>query len=247
MSRLQAQLQRLFLMPDATLMDAQGMVRAMVLELAAPADWPTLSGIWQGVQTDLALPPPAIAVNGVDGYQLWFSLQQPLPWSQAHAFLHALRLRYLPDSNGPRIGLLPACEETGNARHASLAPQLQPGADEHWSAFVAPDLAPVFADTPWLDMPPGLDGQAELLSRMACIPPAALQTALARLQPACPPDNTGAPSLASSPQAAPHLLQTGLRQTDPQRFLLDVMNNDTVPLALRIEAAKALLSDRSSH
>ena len=35
--------------------------------------------------------------------------------------------------------------------------------------------------------------------------------------------------------------QTASAGGDPKRFLLQVMNDDNVPLALRIEAAKALL------
>ena len=34
---------------------------------------------------------------------------------------------------------------------------------------------------------------------------------------------------------------------DPKRFLLRIMNDDTVALALRIEAAKALLQHSSDH
>jgi hypothetical protein len=34
----------------------------------------------------------------------------------------------------------------------------------------------------------------------------------------------------------------GPRETDPARFLTDVMNDGTAPLALRIEAARILLS-----
>ena len=42
----------------------------------------------------------------------------------------------------------------------------EPDRPEHWSAFVAPDLAHIFNDTPWLDLPPNLEGQAELLARL---------------------------------------------------------------------------------
>ena len=42
------------------------------------------------------------------------------------------------------------------------------------------------------------------------------------------------------------MVTTGAYQ-DPKRFLLDVMNNDTVSLGLRIEAAKALLPYLDEH
>ena len=53
-----------------------GRVRALVLELGRPADWDALLAVWQGVQADLALPAPTIAVSGTDAYQLWFSVAQ---------------------------------------------------------------------------------------------------------------------------------------------------------------------------
>ncbi|MBI3383917.1 MAG: hypothetical protein HY019_18080 [Aquabacterium sp.] len=250
MSRLQSERRRLYL-PLATgdqdanpqasgLVDAQGRTRAMVLELARPADWDALSAVWHGVQVDLALPAPAIAVSGVDGYQLWFSLAEPLPATRASAFLEALRVRYLPGIGPERLRMLPAVTALAplQFQHASLVPAPQAQA-ERWSAFVAPDLAPVFAETPWLDFPPSEHGQAELLSRLDSIAPADFQRAEARLSgqltpsPDQPQPNQLELREASSRDTAPAL--------DPKRFLLKVMNDDTVAMALRIEAAKALL------
>ncbi|MDO9238332.1 MAG: hypothetical protein Q7U28_20135 [Aquabacterium sp.] len=222
MNKLPFELRRLYLshlpedqIPDAaapSLADADGMVRAVVLQLAKPADWSAMSAVWQGVQADLALPAPAIAVNGTDGYQLWFSLVEPVPLPQALAFLDALRVRYLPGIAPECISLMPA---------VGMVPALQ-AQTEQWSAFVAPDLAPVFADAPWLDIPPSLSGQADLLARLGSIKPAAFQAAWAQL----------------SPDAGQQALQV---QGHPKHFLLNVMNDTGVPLGLRIEAAKALL------
>src|SRR4051812_33295007 len=115
MNRLQAQLHRLYLphsnveqgtsATEPSLFDAQGQVRAMVLELARPADWDAISAVWKGVKADLALPAPAIGVSGVDGYQLWFSLAAPLPAAEATSFLEGLRLRYLSDIAPQRVRL----------------------------------------------------------------------------------------------------------------------------------------------
>lgn len=58
--------------------------------ISTPAAWAMRRG---GVQADLALPAPAIAVNGSDACQRWFSLVEPLPAPQAAAFLDALRRR----------------------------------------------------------------------------------------------------------------------------------------------------------
>jgi hypothetical protein len=243
MSRLQSEWRRLYLpcppdgalagADDTSLVDGEGQVRAMVLALARPADWAALSAVWHGVQVDLGLPAPAIAVSGLDGYQLWFSLAEPTPVSQAHAFLESLRARYLRDIPLARIDLLPVVDAQApqRARHAGVVPAQQARIDQ-WSAFVAPDLAPVFAETPWLDIPPSPEGQAELLAGLKSIQPTEWQTALARRQPA---------QLLAKPDQAWPSSETKGAELDPRQFLLKVMNDDTVDLALRIEAAKALL------
>lgn len=251
MNRLQTEFHRLYhplpAQAPATdsglddLIDAHGRARAMVLELARPADWEQLSRVWRGVQADLGLPAPAIAVSGTDGLQLWFSLGEALDVTQAHAFMESLRCRYLPDVALQRVGRMPAPDAaSASGRHARKVPALNE-ATGNWSAFVAPDLAPIFAETPWLDMLPGDDGQANLLSKLASIKPSVFAAALQQLAPA-------AESVAASPSKAHG--DVGLVSThkvvsaghpDPRSFLLAVMNDEAVPLALRIEAAKALL------
>lgn len=236
MSRLPIQWHRLFAPQPSggtqvwpALTDADGQVRAMVLGLAQPASAAALGSLWQGVQADLGLPAPAIAVDGCRGYQLWFSLAQARPAAQAEAFLTALCRRYLgEDGSTARI-----------ERQPGPVPAPQAGS-ERWSAFIAPDLAPMFEDEPWLDIPPNPDGQAELLARLASIEPAAFDQAMARLAPTEPPPAAAhlpVPAQAPAPPAAP----ATPRPQDPKAFLLDVMNDEQVALALRIEAAKALL------
>jgi hypothetical protein len=239
MGRLHTELSRLYLCPpaggqdavdDSRLIDAQGLTRALVLGLARPADWDAMSRVWQGVQADLELPAPAIAVCGADGYQLWFSLAQPVTVAQAQDFLALLSGRYLSAVVPRRITLSP-----GPAGHTRLVPALQADTGQ-WSAFVSSDLAAVFADDPSLDLPPGEDNQADLLSRLKSIQPAELEAALERLRPEATPPPQAAPSAPAS-----HAPQ------DPRGFLLAVMNDTAVPMALRIDAAKALLSDPRSH
>lgn len=243
MNRLQSELSRLYLPNPAAdldadstapdLVDAQGRVRAMVVELARPASWELLSKLWRGVQSELELPAPAIAVSGSDGFQLWFSLAEPLPAAQAHHFLQLLRARFLAEVALARLSLWPTAEAGAPhaVRHARWVPQEQAGSG-HWSAFVAPDLAPVFAETPWLDTPPGHDGQADVLARLGCIKRTTFEAALERLTPSAPA------VLGADAGAAPAASDESLQA---RRFLLRVMNDDTVALALRIEAAKALL------
>jgi len=258
MNRLQSEWRRLYLADDtpdpdaadasAGLIARDGGVRALVLELARPADWNTLAPLWQGVQLDLELPAPAIAVNGRDGYQLWFSLAQAVPAQRARDFLAALARRYLPGITAARLTLLPVADAGGQLRHAIPVPREQ--AEGHWSALLAPDLAPMFIEEPWLDLPPSPDGQADRLARLACITPTDFAQALERLGPAAPsavPPPLPAPTEARTSREAASADAASTpagHEPDPRRFLLGIMNDAHVALELRIEAAKALLPYR---
>lgn len=253
MNRLQSELHRLYLPRSAAnaegdavssaLIDPSGAVRALVIELTRPASWEVLAKVWHGVQTELELPAPAIAVSGTDGLQLWFSLAEPVAAPRAHAFLEGLRARFVPEIALNRIRLLPAADASAlqPQGHARLVPARQaPG--ENWSAFVAPDLAPVFADTPWLDVPPGDEGQAALLHGLEATKPAAFEAALQRLGAgAQPARSTVAVAMDTDHPRPGDRPATAGTDADPRRFLLQVMNDDSVALALRIDAAKALL------
>ena len=249
MTRLQTQYQRLYQLNaiEGGIVDSSGptashgQVRSLVLSLSGPADWVALAPVWHSVQTDLDWPAPAIAVNGVDAFELWFSLVKPVALTEAAALLQALRMRYLADLKAERVRLWPTTNSTDGSMPripALLAP-------ERWSAFVAPDLAGVFDDdNPSLDVEPSENAQAELLSRLRCIEPSGWRVAMARLLPAAPSEPAAAtadPPLESVTQPG-HGDRIGTHQ-DPRRFLLEVMNNPTVPLALRVDAAKALLSN----
>ena len=224
MNRLEAELHRLFLSPGQSREDAPA--RALVLEVAGAGAWNELAKAWQGVQADLQLPAPAIAVSGSDAYQLWFSLAEAVPAAQALAFLDALKKRYLAEVPAARIRTSP-CATPG-----AKAPRVPPVqvAEGRWSAFVTVDLAAVFADEHWLDLPPTPDAQADVLSRLQCTPPAELPRALERLA------SFDLPAVADTAAAG-----ADQPAQDPRSFLLEVMNDRSVALPLRIEAAKALL------
>lgn len=238
MNRLDTELQRLFATDDQTV--AEGLVRRMVLALCGPADWSPLSAVWRGVQADLDLPAPAIAVNGVDAFELWFSLADPVPADTAAAFLDGLCARYLGDVAPARRRCWPA-SDPGLQVEPPRIPQLQ-AETGRWSAFVAPDLAAVFGDDPSLDIPPGDDAQADQLSRIRTMSRAEFQVAMARLTPEpspfLPVVQTPAPGVLAPPPASDSVIR---RHDDPRQFLLDVMNDPSVAMALRVEAAKALL------
>lgn len=264
MSRLHSEFARLFLptadaasattpLPatSAALLDAQGHTRALVLELAAPADWSRLKAVWQGVQADLGLPAPAIAVSGTDGLQLWFSAPTPVPAADARRWLQALAQRYLPGLPPQRLRLHPrAAAQPAPQPSVEAAPHAAPvpagQADGvRWSAFVAPDLVPLFEDTPWLESEPSADGQAALLERLgtmkagwfdAVVPAEQAAEAEARKPAAAGP--AAAPVQPEVPSPPDGL---GAARSEAVAFLRRVMHDEAAPLALRVEAAKALL------
>lgn len=241
MSRIDAETQRLFRLPaDAgtggpCFISADGRVRALVLALAGPADWAPLAPLWQGVQADLGWPPPAIAVNGSDAFELWFSLAEPLPRADAVQLLAQLQRRYLADLRPERVRTWPGTDATAQP---PACPPFAAG-PERWAAFVTPDLPAVFGDDPALDFEPGADAQADLLVRQRSIKASDLRTARAVLAPVTPP--VVAAPIPPTPAAKPEALASLGHHQDPRAFLLAVMNDPVAPLALRIEAAKGLL------
>lgn len=247
MNRLQSEWRRLYLPREASsaaaahanLIDSAGAVRALVLELSRPADWDLLGAVWRGVQTDLELPAPAIAVSGSDGFQLWFSLTDAVSLALAQRFLESLCCRYLPEVAPGRLRLLPqAATASQPAVHAQNVPALHPRTG-YWSAYIAADLAPIFAETPWLDGAPGADGQGGVLSSLASISRQQFDAALQRLGVTAESIPASVPAHADPPPVA--VTEASAADPDPRRFLQQVMNDDSVALELRIEAAKALL------
>lgn len=248
MNRLDTELHRLYLPqqrptapqrtepatdPWPALIDADGQVRALVLELASAAGWEAVAALWQSLQNELELPAPAIAISGA-GYQVWISLSEPIAAAQARAFLESLCRRFLTGIAPRHVRLQPSLEADapdvpGQARHARLVPALLQAESGHWSAFISPHLAAMFADEPWLDMPPNPDAQADLLLRLKSLSPAEFRQAQQQLAP------------ADTPPGQQDRLAASTDELDPRRFLLAVMNDPAAELRWRIEAAKALL------
>lgn len=88
---------------------------------------------------------------------------------------------------------------------------------------------------------PNAEAQADLLSRVQCIKPGDFQRVLAELAPPPAPVLTPALAPAAAPLPASAESNPLAAEQDPRRFLLAVMNDETVELRWRIEAAKALL------
>ncbi len=244
MDRLRAQLDRLYgLAPAAAASgvdDRPADIRVAVLAAQLPAGWDALSQVWRGVQSDLGLPAPAIAVSGSDALHLWFSFAVPVSPVAAAGFLQALAARYLA---GVAPSLLRALAD---AAALPPAPCVEIG-PQRWSAFVTHDLASIFGETPWLDLPPNDEGQASILRALEPMGQGAVAAALQSLGPrddALPaaPAPTAVPVPPGTFAASAALAAgDGSGDADPAGFLAAVMNDATAPLALRIEAARILL------
>lgn len=269
MHSLIAERQRLFALPDQPmpdgegaeadlldLVDADGRVRTLVVGVAAATGWGPVAALCAGVDAELALPPPAVAVAGAAGFQVWFSLAEPVTLARAADFLAGLRARLLADVPDARLVLAPL---PAGARSVRAVPALD-AASGRWSAFIDPGLGGMFADEPWLDMAPGLAQQAELLAGVRSIATADFTRALACLAAAPEPDGTAVVPAMPAPMASlpfdlparaggdvgmppprPDGLGVGSGFADPRSFLLAVMNDPTARAEHRIDAAKALL------
>lgn len=236
MTRLQGQLQRLFrVMPggeSVALRDAGGQVQTLVITVNHLRDWSAIAGLLGGLQERLGLPLPAVAVDGLAGFQLWLPLVEPVVPALAASFLSALREQFLAAIDDSDLALLPLVDGAATVR---CIPALS-AESARWSAFIDPNMGSMFADEGGLDFEPNPDRQADLLAAIAPVAPADFARALAILRA----DAVVAPVSA---EAGTGCAGIGGGYAEPRDFLRAVMNEASAPLALRIEAAKALLGD----
>jgi len=252
MNKLITQLQRLYFLPDQPGLwqspedegrkqpfqpvSADGTVRTLSIGFARPSDWEALAQLYQALQEELDLPPPAISVSGDQGFRLWLSLAQPVPVGLGRHFLAELRRRYLSDLPPASLELVPGAEPAT----INLVPALN-AATGKWSAFIDPSLGSMFSDESGLEMAPNMDRQADLLAGLKSIDPAAFQHGLAQLaadqsSPSPAPDDS-----PLRPADKRSTLSVGSNFSDPKSFLLAVMNDPSASAGQRIKAAKALL------
>lgn len=228
--------------------------RAMVVSFKRASAWEQVAKLYQAVQHELSLPAPALSVSGREGYRLWFSLAEPLPVAQVRSFLNALHRKYLADMPIASLEFQPA-PLSAEPDLIKLPPALHP-VSGRWSAFIDPSMGSMFIDEAGLEMAPNLDKQADMLAGLGSIKSSALQQALAQLEDAAKADaELGSEATAgaepSPNEAASPLdfalgrnrakLNVGNHYSDPQSFLLAVMNDASASPRQRIRAAKALL------
>lgn len=206
-----------------------GEQRLLCLTFSRTRDWPHITALLDAIGNDLDLPTPAVSIDG-QGHRLWFSLAQPVAAAQAQRFLDGLCQRYLAEIPAARV-------HSGAAPLIPLPPA--PLADgERWTAFIDPDMGSMFLDEAWLEMPPSLDRQADLLAACQSITVAdfarALNTLLAQ-------ETSSTAASGNVALSLPEMFKNDQVFKNPQCFLLAVMNDSQISLTQRIEAAKALL------
>ena len=233
---------------------AGGGARVLAIEFNCAArsrDWPHVAALYQALQDELELPAPALAVRAHAGYALWISLAQPLPLTDAAAFLTAVRERYLAELPVAAVTLRPGEATDADAALLPLLPARH-AASGHWSAFIDPGLGALFADEPWLEMAPNAGQQADILAPLKSVDAAAL----AHAREVLAAQETGGGDSGTTPEAMPaavdDVASAGVRRqsqrlalgggyTDPADFLMALMNDPSASARQRIAAAKALL------
>ena len=260
MNKLESELQRLYCLPEQeapssksdghpaiNLISATGFARCCVISVEKGADWEQVAALYQGVQADLELPAPAISVSGNEGYQIWFSLAEPVQLQWARDFMAGLSGKYLSEIKTTKLNFRPAGD--AELRVVSMVPARLNAADG-WSAYIDPTMGSMFAEETWLPMAPSPDKQAGMLAGLKSITTTEFQRALAVLSSLA--EMPAARSAHSSPIAnndaqanerctGTSLLNIGAGFNDPESFLLAVMNDVSATADQRIAAAIALL------
>ncbi len=147
---------------STSLVSADGMTRAIVIPFNKLSDndcdqhWTLLCDVANALQTELALPAPAVSISGDTGFALWLSLDEAVSVGVAQRFLGLLRRAYFPtvEFGIPAVSApveLPPCVHQRTGR---------------WAAFINPGLGAAFADESGLEMPPPLAGQVALLENL---------------------------------------------------------------------------------
>ena len=216
-------------------------VRTMVIGFARAGDWSHVASLCQVIQGDLEWPVPALSVSPKKGFQVWLSLAEPVVPEQAEAFLNALRHKYLSEIPLSRVTLQPSADDSAGV--VALVPSYRQ-ACQKWSAFIDPSMGSMFADELGLEMAPNLERQADMLASLKSITTRDFQRVLRLLHADVAvgvsyaegelPPNTIERQSKSELRLSNHF-------TDPETFLLAVMNDSSVSIAERIHAAEALL------
>ncbi|MCK6391299.1 MAG: RepB family DNA primase [Azonexus sp.] len=235
---------------DLHLLDGAGRVRTLVITVAQMAAWPQVANLLAAMVDELDLPVPAVSVAPGAGYQVWLSLAEPVSFAEGQQFLAALTQAYLGELVAGQVTCLPG--ESAEAQQLKLVPALDT-VSGLWSAYIDPSLGSMFADeAPGLEFPPQRERQAAMLSTVDSIKPRDFRRVLTaltarRLPLTDPLPDMGSGTLPGTPATRGVGFAAGVHFADPQAFLMAVMNDASVPLGERIQAAAALLAQGAAR
>ena len=255
MNKLESELQRLYFLPGQKwlgaksesdnpridLITATGLARCLLISVKDGYAWQQVAALYQGIQDELQLPAPAFSVCVEDGYQIWFSLAEPVALQLASDFMERLCLKYLTETKASKLILRP-----GMADEQKFVPQVpaKQESSDRWSAYIDPTMGSMFVAETWLEMPPNLDKQAGMLAGLKSIMPEDFHRALSTLQTMHETkSNPPAQNIESGQLQQPNKtsLSIGSGFSNPKSFLLAVMNDPTASAEQRIQVAIALL------
>lgn len=232
MQKLDSELTRLYLQPQATqggtpaLATADGGTRAIAIAFNPIANeeegqhWTRLCAMANAMQAELGLPAPAVSISGT-GYNLWLSLESPVPVATVARFLTLLNAAYMP--------------ELVDQANTGAPPQLPPyplAGGEQWAAFIHPELGASFASEPALDIAPPPAGQAALLEGLHSISAQQFEQAMreldARRTPAQNTRDMRAHAMHAQDVHAPGAASAHGATTTPDLLLKDATLEDIV-------------------
>ena len=225
------------------LLNGEGCVRSLLVVFKRSADWPHVARLHEAVQRELGLPEPAVSASGRDGFRVWFSLAEALPFARVRRFLDGLRRRYLATLPAGHLAFRPDIENLAapGPVFVKLTPALH-AESGRWSAFIDPGMGSLFVDEPGLALAPNFDKQAQLLRGLSSISAADFEQALNTLWSG----SQDLPELPELPAETTRILPTAAtgpvgQFDDPESFLRAIMNDPNQPTLERIRAAEALL------
>ena len=254
MSKLESELQRLYCLPGRAwsgtksesenpqidLITATGLVRCFVISIKNGAAWPQIATLYQGIQDEFELPAPAISISVEEGYQIWFSLAEPVTLQAAQNFMEGLCRKYLAETKTAKLKCRPGI--TDDLKSVPKVPAREKASDR-WSAYIDPTMGSMFIEESWLEMTPSLDKQAGMLTGLKSIRPEDFDRVSSALQSQLETETIPPAKKAETLQLSPAktILGTSGNFSNPQCFLLAVMNDPTANAEHRIQAAIALL------
>jgi hypothetical protein len=257
MNKLEAELQRLYFLPgqewhslksetdspEIDLITTTGLVRCFVISVENGCAWSQVAALYEGVQDELDLPAPAISVSVEEGYQIWFSLAEPVALQLAQEFMGSLIRHYLTETKATKLKLRP-----GMANDLKSVPQVpaKQESSDRWSAYIDPTMGSMFVEETWLEMAPNLDKQAAMLAGLKSIGTEDFDQALKTLQTirekiSSPEPHPPVEKAESAQRCPPTTLGIGGGFSNPKSFLLAVMNDSVASAEQRMAAAVALL------